>query len=75
VVPATTNHGVREVRSVVLIRKIMYGNRSGEGRVDPRFFYEYIPHLETARQKSHRELCGRSAEIHPRRAFVSFPSS
>ncbi len=30
-VPATNNHGEREVRFVVLIRKIMYGNRSDEG--------------------------------------------
>ena len=30
-VPATNNHGEREVRFAVLIRKIMYGNRSDEG--------------------------------------------
>ncbi|HXK95820.1 MAG TPA: transposase, partial [bacterium] len=30
-VPATNNHGEREVRFAVLMRKIMYGNRSDEG--------------------------------------------
>ncbi len=30
-VPAANNHREREVRSAVLIRKIMYGNRSDEG--------------------------------------------
>ena len=30
-VPATNNHGEHEVRSAVLIRKIIYGNRSDEG--------------------------------------------
>jgi len=30
-VPATNNHGEREVRFAVLLRKIIYGNRSDEG--------------------------------------------
>ncbi len=29
--PPTNNHGEREVRFTVLIRKIMYGNRSDQG--------------------------------------------
>ncbi len=30
-VPATNNHGEREVRFAVLLRKIIYGNRSEQG--------------------------------------------
>jgi transposase len=30
-VPATNNHGEREIRFAVLIRKIIYGNRSDRG--------------------------------------------
>ena len=35
-VPATNNHGMREVRFAVLIRKIMYGNRGDPGVLTQR---------------------------------------
>ncbi len=37
-VPASNNHGEREVRSAVLIRKIRYGNRSDQNALDQGVF-------------------------------------
>ncbi|MFB3786705.1 MAG: hypothetical protein ACE15F_10075 [bacterium] len=59
----------------VLIRKIMYGNRSDQGALPQGVLITVFPHLETMRVQSHRDPCGLPAGIRPHRAPAAFPTS
>ena len=68
------NHVESEVRVAVLIRKIIDGNRSGEGALTQGVLMTVFSHLETAWLQSYRDPCFRPAGIRPHRSPAAFPA-
>lgn len=72
-VPPTNNHVEREILSAVLMRKIIYGNRSDQG-ADPSGVDDRFPHPEIALLQSPVHPRFGPAGLRPHGASAAFPA-